>query len=357
MYDKFTDQQKDAVNAKGSVIVTAAAGSGKTAVLSERVIDRIKNENLSIDKMLIVTFTNLAAAEMKTRIEKRLYEECENHTQNIHLLKQKLLVSSADICTIDSFCIKLIRNNFSKLGISPDFKIADSKTELVLSQKVMSDIFREHFDSNDENFYDFLRSTDSIYSDDNASKQVLNLYNKVMSLPFYKESLDRMLLDYNPDDILSSRWFSYLFELVIDKFKELVEIFSLQKEEFLPDTAASKVVLTPIEEFISYMKKCITAAEKVDFEELRAVIINPPMKPALRAKFDVTLKIKAKALFKELSEQYSYKDSGDKLKEVQIIIKKQNDARTKHTLLVILAISVVVIIGAIIMFVMSRPKV
>jgi ATP-dependent helicase/nuclease subunit A len=205
MYEKFTNEQKNAVRAKGSVVVTAAAGSGKTAVLTERVIDKVKNENLSLDRLLIVTFTNLAAAEMKTRIEKRLFEECEKHPQNIHLLKQKLLVSSADICTIDSFCIKLIRNNFSKLGINPDFKIADTKTELVVSKKVMAEIFKEHYDAEDKDFYEFLRSTDSIYSDENAISLILTLYNKIMTLPFYIERLDNMLLDFNPDKIKDSK--------------------------------------------------------------------------------------------------------------------------------------------------------
>ena len=175
MYDKFTPEQKNAVNAEGSVIVTAAAGSGKTAVLTERVIHALKYEDVSADRLLIVTFTNLAAAEMRSRIEKRLNEECENNPENIHLLKQKLLISSADICTIDSFCIRLLKNNFSLLSISPDFKIADPIVETTVSHQVISKLFKEEYDKKDADFLEFLKSTDSVYSDDNAAERVLSL--------------------------------------------------------------------------------------------------------------------------------------------------------------------------------------
>ena len=128
---KWTTDQENAIKASGNVIVTAAAGSGKTAVLVERVIRKLSDENnpVSADRLLIVTFTNAAAAEMRRRIEKALADKCVEQPQNTYLLKQRLLISSADICTIDSFCIRLVRNNFSILGISPDFKIADEVTD------------------------------------------------------------------------------------------------------------------------------------------------------------------------------------------------------------------------------------
>ena len=101
----LTFEQQQSVDAKGNILVAAAAGSGKTAVLVERVINKLCSETdfISADRLLIVTFTNAAAAEMRGRIEKRLDEECRKNPDNVGLLKQKHLLSSAKICTIDSF--------------------------------------------------------------------------------------------------------------------------------------------------------------------------------------------------------------------------------------------------------------
>ena len=118
-----TNEQKLAIKERGNVLVAAAAGSGKTAVLVERVIKMLDDETDPIDanRLLIVTFTNAAAAEMRARIEKRLAEECAKDPNNIRLLRQKHLIPSAKICTIDSFCIDLIRENFDKCAVRPDF--------------------------------------------------------------------------------------------------------------------------------------------------------------------------------------------------------------------------------------------
>ena len=115
---KLTPEQELAVNNKCNILVAAAAGSGKTAVLVERVISKLcsKQNPVRADKLLIVTFTNAAAAEMKSRIEKRLNEECQKNPDDTGLVLQKHLLQNAKICTIDSFCIDLVRENFEKLG-------------------------------------------------------------------------------------------------------------------------------------------------------------------------------------------------------------------------------------------------
>ena len=109
-----TKEQSLAIDERGSIIVSAAAGSGKTAVLVERVIKMLtaKDKPLLADKLLVVTFTNAAAAELRSRIEKRLGEEIAEHPDNILLQRQQILVSNAKICTIDSFCLDFIRENF-----------------------------------------------------------------------------------------------------------------------------------------------------------------------------------------------------------------------------------------------------
>ena len=118
-----TAAQRAAINARGNILVSAAAGSGKTAVLVERVIKMLTDESnpVNADRLLIVTFTNAAAAEMRTRIEKRLDSECRANPDNIGLLRQRQQLNNAKICTIDSFCIDLVRENFERVGSIPRF--------------------------------------------------------------------------------------------------------------------------------------------------------------------------------------------------------------------------------------------
>ena len=138
---KFNKEQQYALDARGRVLVSAAAGSGKTAVLVEKVINMICDEinPVDVDKLLVVTFTNAAAAEMKERISKRLSEKIKENPKSFHLKKQKLLLSSANISTIDSLCINLAREFFYKSGISSDFKIADQSVVKKLQNAVIDE--------------------------------------------------------------------------------------------------------------------------------------------------------------------------------------------------------------------------
>ena len=117
----WTSQQKNAIEARGgSVLVSAAAGSGKTAVLVERVIERItdKENPTSVDRLLIVTFTKAAANEMRQRISAAIDDKLRENPSDSNLINQKMLLPSAKICTIDSFCNSLVRENFQLLDIS-----------------------------------------------------------------------------------------------------------------------------------------------------------------------------------------------------------------------------------------------
>ena len=136
----WTDEQKNAILAKnGAVLVSAAAGSGKTAVLVERVIRILtdKSTPCDVDKLLVVTFTKAAAAEMKERINARISEMLISEPENKNLQRQQLMLPSAHISTIHSFCNELIRENFYKLNMSPEFRIADENEMLILKNEVI----------------------------------------------------------------------------------------------------------------------------------------------------------------------------------------------------------------------------
>ena len=124
---KWTNEQLQAIEKTGNnILVAAAAGSGKTAVLVERIINKIINQKINIDEILVVTFTNAAASEMRERILEAIYKKIEEDPENSHLQKQINLISRASICTIDSFCLDVVKNNFYEIDISPNFRIADN---------------------------------------------------------------------------------------------------------------------------------------------------------------------------------------------------------------------------------------
>ena len=122
---KWTGDQLNAINSDGTVLVSAAAGSGKTAVLAEHVLKMITGDkNIDVDRLLVLTFTRDAAAEMKRRIQEKLDGLIVSEGVSAQLLRQKQKLYSAHISTTDSFCSSLVREHFSVLNIEPDFRIA-----------------------------------------------------------------------------------------------------------------------------------------------------------------------------------------------------------------------------------------
>lgn len=191
---KLTKQQETAVKAEGTVLVAAAAGSGKTAVLVERIMRRFTNEEapLMADRALIVTFTNAAAEELKTKIEDKLRDELEKNPHSALLNKQNLLIKNAAICTIDSFCIGLVRDNFHFLNIARDFKIADPSMVEITQNDILNRLFTEKYADEDDNFLKLLRSTQAGYDDRLLRQIVLTVYNKGCSMPYQEKWYDEI---------------------------------------------------------------------------------------------------------------------------------------------------------------------
>lgn len=196
---KFTEDQLNAIEANGTVLVSAAAGSGKTAVLTERVVRLIcdKTKNISADKLLIVTFTNLAAAELRQRISKKMTDECNNHPGDEFYLKQKLLLQNAKICSIDSFCIELVRENFSVLGIEPDFMIADNSNAQTISERCLDNCLLKFYTASDPEF-DALGEIFSLDSGEaSLKKAIIDIYNYCITLPQPEKWLDSAVERYS----------------------------------------------------------------------------------------------------------------------------------------------------------------
>ena len=135
---EFTKEQQAVIDARDcNILVSAAAGSGKTAVLVERIIGMVLS-GLDVDHLLVVTFTKAAAAQMKEKITAAIQEKLAQDPDNEHLQKQETLIHNAQITTIDSFCQYVIRNNFNTIGLDPSFRVADEGELKLLQEEVMS---------------------------------------------------------------------------------------------------------------------------------------------------------------------------------------------------------------------------
>ena len=232
---KWTKEQAQAINESGSnILVAAAAGSGKTAVLVERIINKIINENIDIDKLLVVTFTNAAASEMRERILDAIYKKLEEYPENQNLQRQITLINKASICTIDSFCLEVVRNNFFELdNISPNFRIADTTEIELLKQEVVEDIFEEKYENQDENFSKLINTYTSYRDDAPLKELVLKIYSYIQSSPFPEEWLNEKVEMFNLKDRLNedfskTPWGNILLkeieEEIIDDIKALEDI-------------------------------------------------------------------------------------------------------------------------------------
>lgn len=166
----FTDAQTDAINAQGgSVLVSAAAGSGKTTVLIERIIRMItRRENpIDVDRLLIVTFTRAAASEMKERLAKAINLLLENDPYNSLLLRQRQLMYNTSICTIDSFCGSVVREYFHILGVQKDFRLADENEIKVIGSEALESVLEDFYRENTPDFTALVDAFANKNGDDN----------------------------------------------------------------------------------------------------------------------------------------------------------------------------------------------
>ncbi len=196
----WTENQHDAIFARGgSVLVSAAAGSGKTAVLVQRVIELLTDrENpVDADRLLIVTFTRAAAAEMKERITAAIDDLLSQNPGDSTLIRQKQLLYKAHISTIDSFCIDVSREYFYELDINRDFRIADSNELRILEQESMEEILEEFYASADPGFLKLCDMLSSAKDDKPLARQIDSLYKFLLSIPYPKRWMEEKLDFYN----------------------------------------------------------------------------------------------------------------------------------------------------------------
>ncbi len=310
---EWTKAQENAIAAKGNVIVTAAAGSGKTAVLVERVIKCLCDDKkpVSADRLLVVTFTNAAAAEMRQRIEKALADRCTKEPENTKLLEQRLLLPSADICTIDSFCIRLVRNNFAALGVSPDFKIADEVTAEKIKSKVLTGIFSEYLKNNDKDFIRFINAIGSEYGTENAAITIKKTINFAEKLPQCEKWIESLSENYNPQNIQNSSWIEAYFKPIAEKAEWLLNNLSKCRMSIATHEATDLKFGDAIHDAINFLKVILPILTANNWDELHEKL---KFSPSLIGKFAYSSKYD-RELFDMVKNAYNpFKETVQSLK-------------------------------------------
>ena len=194
----WTKEQEQAIYKKGSnILVAAAAGSGKTAVLVERIINKITNENIDVDKLLVVTFTNAAATEMRERVLDAIYKKLEDDPDNMNLQKQIVLLNKSHISTIHAFCLEVIKNNFYKTNISPNFRLASTPEIELLRMEVLEEVFDSLYEEQDVGFTNLVGTYCGYRNDDNLKEMILKIYKYIQSMPYPEDWLEQQVGKFN----------------------------------------------------------------------------------------------------------------------------------------------------------------
>lgn len=233
---KWTEEQIQAIKENGTnILVSAAAGSGKTAVLVERMINKIINNNVDIDKILIATFTSPAASEMRERILEAIYKKLEEEPSNMNLQKQLILLNKANISTIHSFCLNVIKNNFFEIGISPDFRIAEPSEIELMKMEVLEELLEELYERRDESLIKISEIYSGYKGDDGLIELIFKIYNYIQSAPFPIEWLNEQIEKFNlkeiNQDFSETEWGKILLENFYENILNNIQELEIIKNE------------------------------------------------------------------------------------------------------------------------------
>ncbi len=230
---KFTEDQQRVIDLRNcNILVSAAAGSGKTAVLVERIVELVSGSGcdsaraVDIDRLLIVTFTNAAAAQMRERITKALSDRVEAEPDNEHIKKQLMLIHNAKIMTIHSFCLYLIKNHFNDIGLDPDFRTADEGEIRLLKQEVLSELLEEQFALGRQEFTDCVEYFAYDGREKRLEELIERLYTFSGSYPFPEKWLRQHRMDYHVEtfeELVKTEWFAGMMQEISALLQECKE--------------------------------------------------------------------------------------------------------------------------------------
>ena len=328
----WTEGQQKVIRLKNrNILVSAAAGSGKTAVLVERIITMLTRaeDPVSVDELLIVTFTEAAAAEMKERIRQAIEQKLGEQPDNEHLKQQATLIHNAQITTIHSFCLGVIRDHFHAITLDPGFRVGEEGELKLMQQDVLRKMLEEKYQEGDPEFLDFISSYSGTRSDRRLEEWILKIYEFSRSYPDASGWLLDCVQAYaakTPEEFEQSGIAAKIRERVRQYLKDVRLLLKSALEVCLePDGPAV------YEETICLDLQMVSELEKAEtwqeLQEKMAKLSFPRLAPNRKkevdpgkADFVKNARAGAKELLEDLKEQYFYQDMEEMLKDFQVCL-------------------------------------
>ena len=312
---KWTQEQQNVIDSRGgNLLVAAAAGSGKTAVLVERIIQMILNSDLKIDidKLLVVTFTNAAASEMRERIGDAISKKLDENPEDEHLQDQLVLLNKASITTIHSFCLEVIKSNFHKINLDPNFRIGDETECSLMKLEAIDETFDILYEQNDEEFCYLVDCYAEKRGDSNLQNLILSIYSFVMASPYPKVWLKESAEDFNITDdfdFATSKW-----------AKAILETVKIQMEGIEKSLCKAMEDVYGIDELVTFTDKL-----KIEYEKIKEILYacDTSWSDAYRQISSMTFENYAKGVKRIPKDAPSYiKEEKDKAKKIRDNAKK-----------------------------------
>ncbi|MGM9642852.1 MAG: UvrD-helicase domain-containing protein, partial [Eubacteriales bacterium] len=297
----FTYNQNLAINLRNrNILVSAGAGSGKTATLTERIIRLLtdKENPTDISRMLIVTFTRAAAGELRTRISKKLSDALALDPSNRHLARQLTSLAGAKICTIDSYYLDLVKSNFQKLGLPAKFRLADETEFKILRNEIMNSVIERRYET-DGDFSDYADAITTAKAESKLSEVLLELADKIVPLPEGTKILERNGNDYSANaevDFFNTA----IGKLMRSELKAELE-YLLKRTDRLLHLIDQNPEAAPYGRAVSgdrdHIERLINAANDESYANMRSVVFDysPITLGTIRSSesSEITLEIKA----------------------------------------------------------------
>lgn len=276
----WTEEQQKVISLRDrNILVSAAAGSGKTAVLVQRILSKVmdKRNPVDIDRLLIMTFTRAAAGEMRERISKALEEELYNHPEDEHLQRQSTLIHNAQITTIDGFCAYVIRNYFHIIGLDPGYRTADEGELKLLKEDVLAELTEDYYGKHEEKYQRFVECYAPGKTDEEIKGLILNLYQSAMSNPYPGEWLEACLNAYKietAEEMKQSQWMKLLWEGVKE---DLGQIKKLAEEAggICMEPGGPYLYAEALESDLLMIQQALNGAQREDYDEVQTLLAKP----------------------------------------------------------------------------------
>ena len=321
---EFTNQQQAAIQSRDkNLLVAAAAGSGKTAVLVERIVQLVASGACDIDKMLIVTFTN-AAAEMRTRIHKAIASEIASAVEPERLERQQILLSGASIMTFHAFCLSVLKRHFAKISLDPKFREADEHELSILKQDVIEELFEQKYSAADAAF---LKFTDefggSVQGDSNLHELIINLHKFSQSRPYPRDWLNSLVELYqNPETFTlpdGSSWLDTVKSFAFQQAQSVINYSRADCRAILKFASAAKCLdadFLLIAELAAAgdLDKLFALLQTADFKRFDAKKLDPEVKEELKTRRDAY-----KGKIKKLSDTLITASTADIISEMHAL--------------------------------------